>query len=659
LLGLFAGLGEQMTRLFDRTAHGGNSLSYRPDIDGLRGVAVLLVLIFHFDFFNIGKAGFIGVDIFFVISGYLISKIIWSGLDADAFSFRQFYIRRIRRLAPPLFVTLALTVAVGAVVLLPQELNSLAKEGVAALIYLSNVYYWQTLNYFGLQVGGSFFLHTWSLAVEEQFYLFFPILLVLIHRLFPKHRSVSILICAVLSFILNLVMVDLKPEATFYLLPTRAWELLFGSLLAAIEFRLPKSTAFKLAMGIGAVVLLVLALLSYNPTTQFPGWFALLPVLSASMFLLAGSDKDDAFGRVLSFPPLRFVGVISYSLYLVHWPVKVFIPLIVFDNSMFWKVAGFLISFLLATLMYLYVERPSKTLRNARGVVIGYALATTALFALFSGLILTSGWRDRFGSQALTLADASQDIDQRTQQCTLSNALSSSFCRIGKENTRATWLILGDSHAQALAGAFDLWLESKGEAGILAFQHGCAPIYGVGDNDCQSFLKNARTMWNAQDIENVFLVSIWRVGLEGGFRNNEGHFVSSNNAQIYLQKQFGNIVRDIRSDGRKAYLWMPLPPSKKFLPFNLARSKVFGLGWELGRGRTEFIREYQPIYKVFNSASSNLNGVADPSRVMCSSGRCLTLVNGRPVYHDNNHPAFSQKEFFAKILSDQIDRSLK
>jgi peptidoglycan/LPS O-acetylase OafA/YrhL len=651
-----------MTRLFDRTAHGGNSLSYRPDIDGLRGVAVLLVLIFHFDFFNIGKAGFIGVDIFFVISGYLISKIIWSELDADSFSFQQFYIRRIRRLAPPLFVTLALTAAVGTLVLLPQELNSLAKEGVAAIIYLSNVYYWQTLNYFGLQVGGSFFLHTWSLAVEEQFYLLFPILLVLIHRLFPKHRAVSILICTIFSFILNLVMVGLKPEATFYLLPTRAWELLFGSLLAAIEFRLPKSSAFKLAAGIGAVVLLVLALLNYNPTTPFPGWFALLPVLSAAMLLFAGNGKDEVFGRALAFEPIRFVGVISYSLYLVHWPVKVFIPLIVFDNSMCWKVASFLLSFLLATLMYLFVERPSKTsrgLRNVRGVIIGYSLATTALLALFCSVILSNGWRGRFGSEALTLADASQDKDELTQQCTLNNALSNPLCRIGKKNARTTWLILGDSHAQALSGAFDLWLERRGEGGILVFQHGCAPIYGVGDTKCQNFLQSARTIWNSPDIENVFLVSIWRVGLHGGFRTDKGSFIEPNNAKAYLQKQFGTIIGDIRSDGRKAYLWMPLPPTKKHLPFSLARSEIFGLEWKLGQRRAAIQKEYQPIYQAFNAASANLNGVVDPSREMCSSGTCLTIVDGRPIYHDNNHPAFSQKEFFAKIMLDQIGRSAK
>lgn len=653
---------EQVNRLFSRTDHGHQSLSYRPDIDGLRGVAVLLVLVFHFDFFNIGKAGFIGVDIFFVISGYLISKIIWSGIDAGAFSFRQFYIRRIRRLAPPLFATFTLTVVVGAVVLLPQELNSLAKEGIAALIYLSNIYYWRTLNYFGLQVGGSFFLHTWSLAVEEQFYLFFPILLFVLHRIFPNRRVSAILICTLTSFILNLIMIEIKPEATFYLLPTRAWELLFGSIIAVVEIRMPKSSAFKLIAGFGAVALLAFALFSYNPTTPFPGMFALLPVLSASLLLYAGNDQDEVFGRALTFAPLRFVGVISYSLYLVHWPIKVFLPLLVFDYSLFWKIAGFLLSFLLATLMYLFVERPSKTLQalgTARGVVVGYTLATAALLAFFCSVIFSDGWRERFGSDAIALADASEDKDDRTQQCTSSSALSSPLCRLGKKDARTTWLILGDSHAQALSGAFDLWLTKRGEAGVLVFQHGCAPIYGVGDGDCQNFLKNVRTIWNKPDIENVFLVSIWRVGLEGGLRNDEGRFIESYEAGAYLQNQFATLLGDIRSDGRKTYLWMPLPPSMKSLPFSLARSEIFGLGWKLGRGREEFYREYQPIYQIFDSASVNLNGVVNPARTMCSSGTCLTMYNGRPIYHDNNHPALSQKEFFANILMDEIDRNTK
>ena len=651
-----------MTRQIARIEDGHRSLSYRPDIDGLRGVAVLLVLVFHFDFFNIGKAGFIGVDIFFVISGYLISKIIWSGIDAGAFNFRLFYIRRIRRLAPPLFATLLLTFIVGSVVLLPQELNSLSIEGVAAITYLSNIYYWQTLNYFGLQAGGSFFLHTWSLAVEEQFYLFFPILLFVLHKIFPKRRALPLLFLAIASFILNLVMVGIKPEATFYLLPTRAWELMFGSLLAAVELRLPKSVDLKIILGIGAVGLLAFALTSHNPTTPFPGGFALLPVLTASMLLFAGSDKNGAFGRALAFAPLRFVGVISYSLYLVHWPVNVFLPLLVFDYSLFWKITGFSLSFLLATLMFLLVERPSKTTQAlSTGLRVGawYTLATAALSALFCSVILSSGWRERFDPHETILADASQDKDDRTQQCTLDNSLSSPLCRLGNEDAAITWLILGDSHAQALAGAFDLWLAKRGEAGMLVFQHGCTPIYGVGDVDCQNFLKNVRTVWNEPSVENVFLVSIWRVGLEGGFRNEEGQFIKPNNAQNYLENQFANLLRDIKADGRKAYLWMPLPPSTKSLPFSLARSEIFGLGWELGRGQKEFYNEYQSIHQVFGSESDNLEGIVDPARVVCSTGTCLTMYNGKPIYYDNNHPAASQKNFFANMLATQIYPSTK
>ena len=651
-----------MTGLFARTDDSHRSLSYRPDIDGLRGIAVLLVLIFHFDFFNIGKAGFIGVDIFFVISGYLISKIIWSGLDAGAFSFRQFYIRRIRRLAPPLFATLVLTVIFGVVVLLPQELISVAKEGVAALTYLSNIYYWQTLNYFGLQAGDSFFLHAWSLAVEEQFYLFFPILLFVLYRIFPKRRASPIWILAIASFILNLIMVGIKPEATFYLLPTRAWELLLGSVLAAVEFRLPKSSAFKIIAGIGALGLLAFALMTHNPTTPFPGVFALLPVLSASMLLYAGSEKDGVVGRALAFAPLRFVGVISYSLYLVHWPVKVFLPLLVFDYSVCWKITGFFLSFLLATIMYLFVERPSKTtrwLRTGRQVIAGYTVTSLALLALYCGLILSGGFRERFEPAITALADASQDKDESTQQCKLINALSSPLCHLGNKNARSTWLIVGDSHAQALSGAFDLWLTKRGEAGVLVFQHGCAPIYGVGDGNCQNFVKNVRTIWNKPDFENVFLVSIWRVGVEGGFRNDKGRFIDPHRAQAYLENQFGKLLRDIKADGNKTYLWMPLPPSTKPLPFSLARSKIFALGWELGKEREQFKREYQPIYQMFGVEPDALNGIVDPARAMCSTGTCLTMYRGRPLYYDNNHPALSQQDFFASMLADQIDRNTK
>lgn len=653
---------QRTLKLFARPEQGHQPLSYRPDIDGLRGVAVLLVLVFHFDFFNIGKAGFIGVDIFFVISGYLISKIIWSGIDAEAFSFQLFYVRRIRRLAPPLFATLLITFVVGAVVLLPQELYSLAKEGVAALIYVSNIYYWQTINYFGFQVEGSLLLHTWSLAVEEQFYLFFPILLVVLHRILPKRRASPILVLAIASFVLNLIMVGIKAEATFYLLPTRAWELLTGAYLAAVESRLPKAPALKVAAGIGAIGLLVFALMTHNAITPFPGTFALLPVLAASMLLFAGSHKEGVFGRALAYSPLRWVGVISYSLYLVHWPVKTFLPLLVFDYSVFWKIAGFVLSFVFAALMFLFVERPSKTvraLRTGRRVVTAYALSTAALLALFGAVIISGGWRDRFAPDVLVLADASDDADHRTRICTLENALSVENCHLGSKNVRPNWVIIGDSHAQALSGAFDEWLTKRGEAGVLVFQYGCAPVYGVGDVDCQNFVKNARAIWQTPGIENVFLVSIWRVGLEGGFRNDTGGFVDPKDAPAYIGQQFGKLVRDIKADGRKSYLWMPLPPAKKALPFNLARSEIFGLEWQLGLKRDAFTNEYRPLYLIFNSQAGNLTGIVDPARTMCATGTCLTTYKGRPIYSDNNHPAASQKSFFAKMLADQIEHGVK
>ena len=155
------------------------------------------------------------------------------------------------------------------------------------------------------------------------------------------------------------------------------------------------------------------------------------------------------------------------------------------------------------------------------------------------------------------------------------------------------------------------------------------------------------------------MVSIWRVGLEGGFRNDTGRFVEPKDAPAYIEEQFGRLVRDIKADGRKSFLWMPLPPSKKALPFNLARSEIFGLEWQLGLERDAFKSEYQPIDQIFSGQTGNLNGIVDPARTMCSSGSCLTTHNKKPIYSDNNHPAASQKSFFANMLADQIDHGVK
>ena len=224
-------------------------MKYRADIDGLRAVAILLVVVFHFDLFSVGKAGFIGVDIFFVISGFLITSIIVQSLEENRFSFATFLYRRVRRLYPALLATLVFYLVAGAFLLLPDTFEELSLEALLSQLYVVNFYFWRSVNYFGLQADSVPLLHMWSLAVEEQFYLIFPLACLLIWRVKSHWLTSLILLAALLSFSLGYLLTPIKPWASFYLLPTRAWELLAGSLLfLTIRHRSPTRS---LALGTG------------------------------------------------------------------------------------------------------------------------------------------------------------------------------------------------------------------------------------------------------------------------------------------------------------------------------------------------------------------------------------------------------------------------
>ena len=273
---------------------------HRADIDGLRAIAVLMVLVFHFDLLPFGRAGFIGVDVFFVISGFLITSIVNRQLDAGQFSLKNFYLSRIRRLAPALFVTLILVMITGLICLFPSDLLSLTNEIFAAQSYVANIYYWRTVNYFGLSVSSAFLLHTWSLAVEEQFYLIYPLCLLLAHRYFRRYLWPIIFIAMALSFCANLAFVSSKPQATFYLLPTRAWELLIGAMILPALSRIPGRRHYAEAAGLAGLAAIAIGFVTYDRSIYFPGWFALLPTLGAALALWFGTIANTITNRALS-----------------------------------------------------------------------------------------------------------------------------------------------------------------------------------------------------------------------------------------------------------------------------------------------------------------------------------------------------------------------
>lgn len=298
-------------------------MTYRPDIDGLRAVSILSVLLFHAKF-SLFSGGYIGVDVFFVISGYLIGSIVLNDAQRGTFSLADFYVRRIRRILPALFAALAVTAVLALILLSPQELKSFSQNLAATTLFSSNILYYLKSSYFENAAEMNPLLHTWSLGVEQQFYIVFPLALL---ALLPYGRSVWIAVlaaAAAVSFALSVFLVRDHPVAAFYLLPPRLWELVLGALLAFGAVPDIRSRAAReLASALGAA-LIIASVFALTEATAFPGYAALLPCLGAALVIHAGRGGPTAVGTVLTLRPVVFIGLISYSMYIWHWPLMVF-----------------------------------------------------------------------------------------------------------------------------------------------------------------------------------------------------------------------------------------------------------------------------------------------------------------------------------------------
>jgi peptidoglycan/LPS O-acetylase OafA/YrhL len=352
-----------------RSSRGPAGLQRRSDIDGLRAIAVLPIVLFHAGLPGV-SGGFVGVDIFFVISGYLITAIVLREIEEDRFTLAGFYKRRILRIFPALSVLLIVALALGATVLLPFELKELGKSAIAATMFVANLFFWRDASYFSGAAETRPLLHTWSLGVEEQFYIFYPIGLLL---LFRWHRQ-AIIVGLASSLAAGVYLTFSLPSAAFYLLPSRAWELGVGA-AAAVGF-FPESGR-RTALAMIGLVLIAAGIFFIRPNLGFPVPAALAPAMGAALVIAYGQDTPvhRALGK------LRWFGLISYSLYLWHWPIITFYRLTTGTHLGVGETVALLAASLVAaSLSYYFVEQPF--LRSARAGMAGLALAATGIFAI-------------------------------------------------------------------------------------------------------------------------------------------------------------------------------------------------------------------------------------------------------------------------------------
>ncbi len=457
--------------------------AYRPDVDGLRALSVLAVFAFHLGL-GTTPGGFIGVDVFFVISGYLIGGLVNGQMQLGTFSYFEFYERRIRRIFPALLVMLAATTIAASIMLYPSALTDFASALIAAVLSYSNIYFWLNTSYFADAADSRLLLHTWSLAVEEQFYILLPPFLALVHRWMPRRVVLMVALVGVISFAVSVWGAYAAQSATFYLPFTRAWELLLGVLIAIYPIRALDHPVVRNIVAAIGLVLILFAILTLSEYQPFPGLNAAPVCLGAAFVIAAGARGSSATGALLSLPPAVWIGKISYSMYLWHWPIivlwkkaKLGQPLSRVDEA-----AIFGLTLLLSYLSWKFIEQPARNPQSRKPLVLGLVGGAFASL-MVAGIALASlgGLPGRHSPEAVRLA-ATLDYDPaaafRTGSCFLEleqgfETFDQATC-LSAEPGRKKYLLLSDSHAAHLYHG--LKHNVHGEKLMQATASGCHPV---------------------------------------------------------------------------------------------------------------------------------------------------------------------------------------
>ena len=491
----------------------GASHSYRPDIDGLRAVAVLAVVLYH-AFPTLLRGGFVGVDIFFVISGFLISKHIWEDLAAGRFSIKTFYARRVRRIFPALGLVLLSCLAMGWVILTPGEYEQLGKHITGGAGFVSNIISWKEAGYFDSAADTKPLLHLWSLGIEEQFYIAWPLILVFLwHR--PHHAPWMLPSLLGVSLLYSVWLVQHDAVADFYSPFTRFWELALGAMLAhqaARRFRMNDMTRDILSLcGLG---LIFAAIWILNSRDAFPGAWALLPTLGAACLIMAG-ERAWLNRRLLARPAMVWVGLISYPLYLWHWPLLSFARIMESSTpSPALRIGLLFAATVLAWLTFQWIERPLRSRPRSKKVI--WMLCLSVFVVAMAGEAVRKF--DGIKSRTLSMLNGDpatlmlgENRDKLQHHCGLSDAQKKPFQYCLRSAPKPQYALLGDSKAEALF--YGLVRESAADARWTMIGSVSPPVAGVSDKQQDKNRLALQTVLANPDIHTV----IWVVALRGIF----------------------------------------------------------------------------------------------------------------------------------------------
>jgi len=623
-------------------------MRYRREIDGLRAIALIPVILFHAGF-ELFSGGYIGVDVFFVISGYLITSILINELQQDKFSIVRFYERRARRILPALFLVMTCCVPFAWVWMSPSQFKDFAQSIVAVSLFASNILFWIESGYFAAASEMKPLLHTWSLAVEEQYYILFPIFLSLVWRLGKRPVLYTIIIIAAVSLLLTELFSRIDPAANFYLAPTRAWELLAGSICAFLQFSKEKEKSEVLSLfGFG---LIIFSIFYFDKNTPFPSLYALAPVIGTALIVLYGKSETWV-AKLLSTKILVGIGLISYSAYLWHLPLFAFARI----RRIYWPdqwimLSASILSLILAYLSWRFVEEPfrkkKKTTLLTRRAIFTISSATASVFIVFGIYVhIENGIPTRNTPSGITFADI--NVDERVKRniglhedCR--EGITSSYnCKTGDTPEILLW---GDSFAMHLAQAL---LASNSDMSFIQFtKPSCAPIINIAITGAAWPLN-----WSRNCIKNNDQIIDWLkknkniryVLMSSPYSDLLGGTIFQRDGKIYDKYQYDIVYKNIletvskiKSLGKTPIIISPPPKNGENIGRCLAKMKIFRKNDEsCNFNRESFSHETLMAYGLMKNLKKYTN-VIMLDNYICDKNICYAYMEGNFIYRDEEH----------------------
>jgi peptidoglycan/LPS O-acetylase OafA/YrhL len=639
-------------------------MKFRKDVNGLRAIAVIAVVLFHFNA-SWMPGGFAGVDVFFVISGFLMTGIIFRGLEKQSFSILKFYVARANRIIPALAVLCLFLLVFGWFYLTPLDYRALGKHVASSMTFISNIIYWKESGYFDAASREKWLLHTWSLSVEWQFYIIYPLVLVAMKKFMSiKAMKATVLAGAVFGFIFCVIVTSIKPNPAYYLLPTRAWEMMVGGVAYLYPFAIQEKR--KRPVEWLGLFLIIGSYFLITKDHLWPGYLAIFPVLGS--FLILQAQRNDSF--ITTNIVSQKIGAWSYSIYLWHWPLVV--GIYYFSLNSVYVYAGIVLSVLLGFLSNKYIE--NIKLRNDFSGWLDClkckpVFLSVLIFLVGSMIFITNGFEYHY-LNAVVIAD--KEANNKNPHKCMDNKFP---CIIGNDkNIKA--IVLGDSHAEALTTSVSHSINLS-QYGIIALTNASCPfvlnIMSIKKGDF-CYKKNISRMeyLNSHYFGvPVFLVSRTGVYLYGENDPRRIESIKDTQSLIYFTKKYSLATESLHAEfennlnltvsglivNHPVYLVQPTPEMGRNIPKTLARNIFNGTNSDdLSIDYNLYLKRNERIRRL-NSRVAAKNGITvlDPVPYLCFDGRCMAQFKGRPIYYDGDHIS----EYGNKLLAPMFKSALE